>query len=108
MTYHTIIVGGGIVGLSTAYQILKNNPGISVCVIEKEDELAQHQSLNNSGVMHSGIYYKPGSLRAKNCFEGHKMMQDLRSLLMVELRLPKKAIGGDPVDIRIHYFTVQS
>ncbi|MBK8503148.1 MAG: L-2-hydroxyglutarate oxidase [Saprospiraceae bacterium] len=74
MIYDVAIIGGGIVGLSTAFQLLENRPGLKVCVLEKESEVAQHQSKRNSGVMHSGIYYKPGSLRARNCREGHSQL----------------------------------
>jgi L-2-hydroxyglutarate oxidase len=68
------IIGGGIVGLATAYQILLENPDTKVVVIEKEDVLAKHQTGSNSGVIHSGIYYKPGSLKATNCITGYKML----------------------------------
>ena len=64
------IVGGGIVGLATAYQITQRYPQLRVAVLEKENDIALHQTGRNSGVLHSGIYYKPGSLRAKNCREG--------------------------------------
>jgi L-2-hydroxyglutarate oxidase len=56
------IVGGGIVGLASALAVVEQRPGSSVVVLEKEPELAAHQTGNNSGVLHSGIYYKPGSL----------------------------------------------
>lgn len=69
------IIGGGIIGLATAYQLLKQRLGTSVIVIEKEAELAFHQTGRNSGVLHSGIYYKPGSLRAVNCREGKLAME---------------------------------
>ena len=65
-----VIIGGGIVGLATAYQIQRRFPGTSVTVLEKEPRVGQHQSSHNSGVLHSGIYYKPGTLRATNCREG--------------------------------------
>ncbi len=68
--YDVAIVGGGIVGLATALQLLQQRPGTAVLLIEKEKELASHQTGHNSGVIHSGIYYKPGSLRAINCREG--------------------------------------
>src|SRR6478609_2317603 len=70
------ILGGGIVGLATAYRLLERFPGTSVTVLEKERELAHHQTGHNSGVLHSGIYYKPGSLRATNCREGKLAMQE--------------------------------
>lgn len=64
------IVGGGIVGLAAAYQLLLKNPKLKVLVIEKEKHVAAHQTGRNSGVIHTGIYYKPGSLKALNCREG--------------------------------------
>lgn len=64
------IIGGGIVGLSTAWQLIQLKPGLKIAVLEKEATLAFHQTGRNSGVIHSGIYYKPGSLRARNCREG--------------------------------------
>lgn len=70
------IVGGGIVGLATAYQLLDRFPGTQVVVLEKEREVALHQTGHNSGVLHTGIYYKPGSLRAINCRLGKLAMQE--------------------------------
>lgn len=74
MQKDVIIVGGGIVGLATALKILEKKPGLKVLVIEKERDLATHQTGNNSGVIHSGLYYKPGSLKARNCIEGYSML----------------------------------
>lgn len=71
MKYDVIVVGAGLVGLATAYQTLKKNRALKVLVLEKEKDVALHQSGHNSGVIHSGIYYKPGSLKAKNCLEGY-------------------------------------
>ena len=68
------IIGGGIVGAATFYQLQKHHPTIKIILIEKEQRLAAHQTGNNSGVMHSGMYYKPGSLKAKNCVEGRKAL----------------------------------
>ncbi len=70
------IIGAGIVGLATAYTLLKKDPNLKVLVLEKEDGPAKHQTGNNSGVIHSGIYYKPGSLKAINCRHGYKMLLD--------------------------------
>lgn len=67
-----VVIGGGLVGLSTAYQILKAKPGASLCVLEKESQVALHQSTRNSGVLHTGIYYKPGSYKARLCVEGRR------------------------------------
>lgn len=70
-----IVVGGGIVGVATAYQAVRLRPGLRVVVLEKEPELAAHQTGRNSGVLHSGIYYKPGSLKAKHCLEGKQQIE---------------------------------
>ena len=69
------IIGGGILGLATAYNLTQRFPDRSVVILEKEAGLAQHQTGHNSGVLHSGIYYKPGSLKALNCREGKKAME---------------------------------
>ncbi|WP_428308648.1 L-2-hydroxyglutarate oxidase [Lacipirellula sp.] len=74
-TSDLIVIGGGIVGLATAYKYQQQFPGRSVLLLEKESELAAHQTGRNSGVLHSGIYYKPGSLKAKNCREGKLAME---------------------------------
>lgn len=71
-----LVVGGGIVGLATAYQLARRKPGIGVIVVDKEADPAEHQTGHNSGVLHSGIYYKPGSLRALNCRTGKKLMEE--------------------------------
>jgi (S)-2-hydroxyglutarate dehydrogenase len=69
------IIGGGIVGLATAYQLANRHPDEHVVVIEKESTVGSHQTGHNSGVLHSGIYYKPGSLKAKNCRVGKQAME---------------------------------
>lgn len=74
--FDLIIVGGGILGVSTFYLYQKQNPDSRLLLIEKETELASHQTARNSGVMHSGIYYKPNSLKAKNCREGLRLLYD--------------------------------
>lgn len=84
-----LIVGGGLVGLATAYTILNQMPGKKVVVIEKESEVAFHQSGRNSGVIHSGIYYKPGSLKAQNCRLGKSLMEQFCS----EHGIPWKTLG---------------
>lgn len=73
--WDVVVVGGGIVGLATAYQITRRFPHWSVVVLEKEADVCQHQSGRNSGVLHSGIYYKPGSLKAVNCRAGKSAME---------------------------------
>ncbi len=70
-----VIVGGGIIGLATAYQLSEDHPHKKVVILEKEATLACHQSGRNSGVLHSGIYYKPGTLKAINCREGKRAME---------------------------------
>jgi L-2-hydroxyglutarate oxidase LhgO len=69
------IVGGGIVGMATAYELTQRFPGKRLIIIEKESRLGAHQTSHNSGVLHSGIYYRPGSLRAQNCRAGKQAME---------------------------------
>jgi (S)-2-hydroxyglutarate dehydrogenase len=76
MKYDIIVIGGGIVGLATAYQLKKIRPALNLAVLEKENRVAAHQTGNNSGVIHSGLYYKPGSLKAINCIKGYKLLVD--------------------------------
>lgn len=76
MKYDYVIIGGGIVGLASAYHILKQQPHAKLALLEKESAVAAHQTGHNSGVIHSGIYYKPGSLKAQNCIDGYNMMVD--------------------------------
>jgi 2-hydroxyglutarate dehydrogenase len=70
------VVGGGIVGLAVARELIRRNPHASVCVFEREAELATHQSGRNSGVIHAGIYYPPGSLKARLCVQGARALYD--------------------------------
>ena len=76
MTYDIIIIGGGIVGLATALRIKEQNPDLKLALLEKEIHLSSHQTGHNSGVIHSGVYYKPGSLKATNCIRGYQMLLD--------------------------------
>ncbi|GAB0092839.1 L-2-hydroxyglutarate dehydrogenase, mitochondrial [Sergentomyia squamirostris] len=71
--YDLAIIGGGIVGTASAREILQRHPNLKVVILEKEKSLAQHQSGHNSGVIHAGIYYKPGTLKARLCVEGLKL-----------------------------------
>ncbi|HXR17182.1 MAG TPA: L-2-hydroxyglutarate oxidase [Terriglobales bacterium] len=73
-SFDVVIIGGGIVGLATALQFGRAFPRLRLLLVEKEDRVARHQSGHNSGVIHSGIYYKPGSLKAKLCVEGAAAM----------------------------------
>jgi L-2-hydroxyglutarate oxidase len=79
MLYDVAIIGGGIVGFATCLKIKEEKPQLNVCLLEKEKEIALHQTGNNSGVIHSGIYYKPGSLKAQNCLVGYKTLLDFCS-----------------------------
>jgi len=74
--YNFIVVGGGIVGLATALRILEAKPGAKLLLLEKESALGRHQTGHNSGVLHAGLYYKPGSLKAKLAVEGLRQMVD--------------------------------
>jgi len=73
--YDLIVIGGGVVGLASAWEYTRRYPGRSVLVLEKNDTLAAHQTGRNSGVIHSGIYYKPGSAKALNCRHGKAMLE---------------------------------
>jgi L-2-hydroxyglutarate oxidase len=74
--FDVAIVGGGIVGLATAFQLVRRRSGLSVVVLEKERQLATHQSGRNSGVVHAGLYYRPGSLKARLCREGRAELEE--------------------------------
>src|ERR1700723_1925939 len=68
--HNVIIIGGGVVGLGVALEITRRFPHLRLLLLEKEDRVARHQSGHNSGVIHSGVYYKPGSLKARLCVAG--------------------------------------
>ncbi len=74
--YDVTIIGGGIVGLATALRLKEQRPALRLLLLEKEKGVAQHQTGHNSGVIHSGLYYKPGSLKATNCIRGYRMLLD--------------------------------
>lgn len=87
--YDLVVVGGGIVGVASAREILQRHPTLRVAIVEKEPKLAVHQSGHNSGVIHAGIYYKPGSLKAKLCVEG----LHLAYKYLDEKKIPYKKCG---------------
>lgn len=72
--YNVVVVGSGIIGLASAMKILETNPTWRVAIIDKEKSIAQHQTGHNSGVIHSGLYYTPGSAKAKNCLDGYNQL----------------------------------
>ncbi|MGA7306016.1 MAG: L-2-hydroxyglutarate oxidase [Rhodothermales bacterium] len=92
MKRDVVIVGGGIVGLATAWHLTRRWPRLRVTLIDKEDGLARHQTGHNSGVLHSGIYYKPGSLKAQNCRTGKKAMEAFCSAEEIPYELCGKVI----------------
>ena len=74
--YDLAIVGAGIVGLASARELLARRPGLRVAVVDAADEVGTGQTGHNSGVIHAGIYYKPGSLKARLCVEGAARLYD--------------------------------
>jgi L-2-hydroxyglutarate oxidase len=90
--YDFVIIGAGIVGLSTAYKLSLAFPEAKILVLEKEDEVAAHQTGKNSGVIHSGIYYKPGSYKAKNCKDGRHQLVEFCEKHGVEMDICGKVI----------------
>src|SRR6202011_1043500 len=72
--YNVVVVGGAIIGLAVALEITRRFPQLHLLLVEKEDRVARHQSGHNSGVVHSGVYYKPGSLKARLCVAGAVQM----------------------------------
>src|SRR5450755_4158137 len=72
--YNVVVIGGGVVGLGVALEITRRFPHLRLLVLEKEDRVARHQSGHNSGVIHSGVYYKPGSMKARLCVTGAAAM----------------------------------
>jgi L-2-hydroxyglutarate oxidase len=92
MRFDVTIAGAGIVGLATALKIKEANPRLKVCLLEKEKDIAMHQTGRNSGVIHSGIYYKPGSLKAENCIRGYHMLLEFCSRHEIPFQLCGKVI----------------
>jgi L-2-hydroxyglutarate oxidase len=92
MVYDIVIIGGGIVGLATALKLKENNQDLNIALVEKEGEIARHQTGNNSGVIHAGVYYKPGSLKALNCRKGYQMLTEFCDKEKVQYDLCGKLI----------------
>jgi L-2-hydroxyglutarate oxidase len=90
--YNYLIIGAGIVGLATALSLLDKNPNSKIVLLEKESEIGKHQTGNNSGVIHSGIYYKPGSLKAENCKKGNRLLLDFCDKNDIEYNICGKII----------------
>jgi L-2-hydroxyglutarate oxidase LhgO len=95
-----IVIGGGIVGLASAYKINLRFPDLNILVLEKEPQVAAHQTGHNSGVIHSGLYYKPGSYKAKNCVDGRRELVRFAS----EHKIPhdvcgKIVVATDPAEL---------
>jgi (S)-2-hydroxyglutarate dehydrogenase len=86
------IVGGGIVGLATGLRLLEARPGLSIAILEKEPALATHQSGHNSGVVHAGLYYAPGSLKATLCREGKAALETYAEAHAIPIRYPGKLV----------------
>lgn len=95
-----VIIGAGIVGLSVAYQLIQAKPHLKILVLEKEKTPAKHQTGRNSGVIHSGIYYKPGSLKAKNCLAGKKALLEFCHRFDIPTKkLGKVIVATEPKEI---------
>ena len=92
MTYDYAVIGAGIVGLSAAYKISRVKPESSIVVLEKEENVAAHQTGRNSGVIHSGIYYKPGSYKSRNCVDGRIQLTEFCQKHNVEYDICGKVI----------------
>ena len=86
------IIGGGIVGLATAYQLLRRRPMLRLAVLEQEAELAAHQSGHNSGVLHAGLYYPPGSFKARLCREGKAELETFLEERRIPVEHPGKLV----------------
>ncbi|MEK6547574.1 MAG: L-2-hydroxyglutarate oxidase [Bacteroidota bacterium] len=101
MALDIIIVGGGIVGLATAHRLLEANPALKIALFEKEKMVSMHQTGNNSGVIHSGLYYKPGSLKAKNCIEGYHQLIDYCTAEQIPFELTGKIVVASTQEQRV-------
>jgi (S)-2-hydroxyglutarate dehydrogenase len=99
--FDVTIVGGGIVGLATALRVQQRRPALRIAVLEKEPELATHQSGHNSGVLHAGLYYQPGSLKARLCREGKAEIEAFAEAHDIPIDHPGKlVVAVDPSELR--------
>jgi len=89
MAVDVVVVGGGIIGLATARELLRRRPGLSVLLLEREAELAAHQTGHNSGVVHAGLYYAPGSAKARLCVAGKALLE----AYCAEHQIPLQRVG---------------
>ncbi|MFN5910229.1 MAG: L-2-hydroxyglutarate oxidase [Bacteroidota bacterium] len=100
MSYDIAIIGGGIVGAATFYKLQMRNPDKRIVLIEKMDKLADHQTGHNSGVIHSGLYYKPGSLKARNCIQGrHELVAFAKEYGIKHDVCGKVVVATDPNEL---------
>jgi L-2-hydroxyglutarate oxidase LhgO len=98
--YDLVVIGGGILGLATALELSRRFPRYSTLVVEKEKGLAGHQTGHNSGVIHSGIYYKPGSLKARNCVAGARALREFCDEHGINYQLcGKVVVASDPSEV---------
>ena len=91
-TADVVVIGGGILGLAVARELQSRRPGASVCVLEREPLLAAHQTSHSSGVIHAGIYYAPGSLKARLCVDGARRLYEYCEQRGIETRRDGKLI----------------
>jgi L-2-hydroxyglutarate oxidase len=95
-----VVVGGGIVGLATAYRLLERRPGLRLVLLEREPDLARHQTGHNSGVLHAGLYYAPGSLKARLCREGKAELEAFADAHAIPYRrIGKLVVAVEPAEL---------
>lgn len=97
---HTVVIGAGIVGLATARELATRDPSARVTVLDKESAVAAHQSSHNSGVVHAGVYYQPGSLKAQLCIEGRLLLEEFCDDHRIDFeRCGKVVVATDPHEL---------
>jgi (S)-2-hydroxyglutarate dehydrogenase len=92
--HDVVVIGAGIVGLATALRLLETSPGLRVVVVDREDRVAAHQSSHNSGVLHAGLYYPPGSAKARWCRRGKEALERFCAEHGVPVRRDGKLVVG--------------